>query len=63
LLIEFNLSDLIQNEIIEKKLSGFKKKFKLDNLLNLADILRQSEKYLRANVNPRLALENIAISF
>lgn len=63
LLIEFNLSDLIQNEIIEKKLSGFKKKFKLDNLLNLADILKQSEKYLRANVNPRLALENIAISF
>lgn len=62
LLIEFNLSDLIQNEIIEKKLSGFKKKFKLDNLLNLADILRQSEKYLRANVNPRLALENIAIN-
>ncbi len=62
LLIEFNHADLIQHEIVGDELMALKRKLNLKNLLHLSDILRESEKYLEANVNPKLVLENIAIN-
>jgi DNA polymerase-3 subunit delta' len=62
LLIEFNQADLIQHEIVGDELMAVKKRLNLKNLLNLSDILRESDKYLEANVNPKLVLENIAVS-
>lgn len=62
MLIEFNQADLIQHEIIGDELMAAKRKLSLRSLLNLLDTLRESEKYLEANVNPKLVLENIAIS-
>lgn len=62
LLLEFSNRDLIQHEIISKELMKAKEKFKINNLLDLIKNLKQANNYLRANVNPRLVLENIAIN-
>ncbi|GAF95032.1 unnamed protein product, partial [marine sediment metagenome] len=43
-------------------LNKIKNKFKLNNLLKIAKSFRQAEEYLRANVSPKLVLENIAIN-
>jgi len=63
MLMELNLADLIQHEAFIKDLAELKNKLNLKALLNLINILKESRKYLAANVNPRLALENVAISF
>jgi len=62
ILIEYNLNYLIQHEILLEKILRIKNKLNLKNLLNIAEILERSNKYLEANVNPRLVLENIAIN-
>lgn len=62
LLLKFNHSDLIQHEIALKELTAAKDKFNLANLLNLTDVLRQADKYIKANVSPKLVLEQVAIS-
>ena len=63
MLRELNLVDLIQHEAFSKELEAIKSKFSLPSLLNLINVLKQSREYLAANVNPRLALENVAVSF
>lgn len=62
LLLKFNHGDLIQHEIALKELTAAKEKLKLENMLNLTVALRRADEYIRANVNPKLVLENIAIS-
>jgi DNA polymerase III subunit delta' len=63
MLMELNLTDLIQHEAFIKELEAVKNRFNLPALLNFINILKQSRKYLAANVNPKLALENAAVSF
>ncbi|MFA6306925.1 MAG: DNA polymerase III subunit [Patescibacteria group bacterium] len=63
MLMELNLSDLIQHEAFAKELEAVKNKLSLKTLLNLINVLKQSREYLAANVNPRLALESVAVSF
>lgn len=62
MLMELNLTDLIQHEAFIKELEAVKNKLNLKLLLNLINILKQSREYLAANVNPRLALESVAVS-
>mgnify|MGYP001558009498 CR=1 FL=1 len=63
MLMELNLTDLIQHEPFSQELAEVKSKLNLKALLNLINILKQSREYLAANVNPKLALENVAVSF
>ncbi|MBI2459705.1 MAG: hypothetical protein HYV53_04110, partial [Parcubacteria group bacterium] len=46
-----------------QELAEVKNKLNLTALLNLVNSLKQSREYLAANVSPRLALENVAVSF
>jgi len=69
MLMELNLADLIQHEAFAKELEALKNKLNLPtgqaglpSLLNLINVLKQGREYLSANVNPRLALENVAVS-
>jgi len=61
LLTEFGQSELMQHLLFDKEFNKIKIKFKIDKLLGLVKNLRQAEKYLEANVNPKLVLEQIAI--
>lgn len=63
MLLELNLADLIQHQAFIKELEQLKNKFNIKALLNLVNVLKQSRGYLAANVSPRLALENAAVSF
>lgn len=62
LLLEFNQIDLIQHEITHKDFQVSEKKISLNNLLNLTDALRRANEYLKANINPKIVLEQIAIN-
>ncbi len=70
MLLDLELADLIQHEAFAGELSAAKGKLNLPagqaslkSLLNLINVLKQSREYLAANVNPKLALENVAVSF
>ena len=63
MLMELNLADLIQHEAFDKELEALKNKLNLKALLNLINVLKQGREYLAANVNPKLVLENVAVSF
>src|SRR3989344_1561285 len=57
LLLELEQNDLISNEIVRADLVKIKEKYKTGQLLKISTGLRQAEKYLLANVNPKLVLE------
>ena len=63
MLMELNLTDLIQHQAFIKELEPLKNKLNLKALLNLINVLKQGREYLAVNVNPKLALENAAVSF
>lgn len=60
LLMEFNNKNLVQHEIVNQELE--KTKIGTGRIINLMNSLKQGQKYLRANVNPKLVLENIVIN-
>ena len=62
LLLEFNQDDLIQHLSFADELNKVKAKFAIKDLLNLEKNLRHAKKYLDANVNPKLVLENVAVN-
>ena len=62
MLTELNMADLIQHEAFNKELAEVKNRLSLKSLLNLINILKQTKEYLAYNVNPKLALENVAAS-
>lgn len=62
ILLNYGLDDLARNHILEEELEKVKNKFSARNLLDLSEFLRQAEIYLRANVNPKTVLEQIAIN-
>ena len=63
MLLQYDLADLIQHQPFEKELAAVKSKLNLKALINLLKFLKQARQYLAANVNPRLALESVAVSF
>jgi DNA polymerase-3 subunit delta' len=62
MLIKLNLVDLIQHEAFIKELEESKNKLNLSAILDLINAFKNSRKYLAANVNPKMVLENVAIS-
>jgi DNA polymerase III subunit delta' len=62
LLLESGAGDLIQHEELRKKFDGLKAEAGGARWLKACGLLKLGEKYLRANVNPKLVLENIAIN-
>lgn len=60
MLMKLNLPDLIQHERFASELEPAKNRLELKFLLNLIDVLKQSEEYIAANVNPRLAMDSVA---
>ncbi|MFH1522430.1 MAG: AAA family ATPase [Patescibacteria group bacterium] len=66
LLLNFGHNNLIQHEVVADKLEKVKDKFGFTysgiNLLKIVKTLKIGKEYLKANVNPRLVLENIAVS-
>ncbi|MDD4900570.1 MAG: hypothetical protein PHS62_00450 [Patescibacteria group bacterium] len=61
-LLELDLVDLVQHQAFSKELAASKNKLSLKSLLNLISALKQAKGYIGANVNPKLALENVAVS-
>ncbi|MEK7203281.1 MAG: AAA family ATPase [Patescibacteria group bacterium] len=62
LFLFFEQDDLIQHHIFAEKLKLMKNNFDIHGLLKLSDLLKQIKKFIKANVSPKLALEQIAIN-
>lgn len=62
ILLDLNLVDLIQHEAFNKELAEVKNRLSLKALLRLISVLKQARIYLANNVNPKLTLENVAVS-
>ncbi|MBU1349769.1 MAG: hypothetical protein ABII94_04215 [Patescibacteria group bacterium] len=67
LLLDSGHTDLIQHQIVSDELHQIVKinieaEKNSDNLLKLMQILEKAKQYLKANVNPKLVLENAASS-
>lgn len=62
MLMELNLADLVQHQAFAEELTEAKSKLNLKSLLNLINVLKQAKEYIGANVSPKLALENVAVS-
>jgi DNA polymerase-3 subunit delta' len=59
--IDFSHFNLIQHEIFLEKLEEAKKRYKLAEILKLANYFKEAKINLQANVNPKLVLENLVI--
>lgn len=62
LLLSANNGNLIQHEPYRRKMDGLKNSLTGARLLKLSEALKRGEKYIRANVSPKLVLENIAVN-
>jgi DNA polymerase III subunit delta' len=62
LLLSANNGDLIQHEPLRQKMTALSSGANGLRWLKLSRELREGERYLQANVNPKLVLENIAIN-
>lgn len=60
LLLSYNHGNLIQHEIFTKELNILKEKLGQKRIIYLFENLSIAEKYIKANVNSRLALEAVA---
>jgi len=63
MLLDLNLPDLLRHESFSQELLAAKGKLNLPALLSLQKALKQAKVYLAANVSPKLALEQVAVSF
>lgn len=62
LLFYFGQKNLIQHQELVLKYQDLNGKIKIENILNLFKILEKSSDYFKANVNPKLSLEQIVIN-
>jgi DNA polymerase-3 subunit delta' len=64
LLLDFGQENLIQNHVFFEELSKQKLKFGrgVNEFLKIIKNFEKGKKYIKANVNPRLVLENIAVN-
>jgi DNA polymerase III subunit delta' len=60
-LMNFNLANLIQHEQIAEKIEAAKNSLRHSKFIDLYHILKEAKANISANVNPGLALENVAI--
>ncbi len=63
LLLEYSFNNLIQNYIKVDKLKALKARISVFDILRMAKAIKQAEKNIAANVNPKLALEEVALAF
>ncbi|MFH1661611.1 MAG: hypothetical protein ABIA02_00730 [Candidatus Falkowbacteria bacterium] len=63
LLLENNQDDLVQHLSFKDDMKKIKEKINAKTFMEFIKNLRRSEEYLNANVNPKLVLENVVISF
>lgn len=63
LLLEYSFNNLIQNYIRFDKLKALKARVSVLDILRLAKAIKLAEKNIAANVNPKLALEEVALAF
>lgn len=61
-LVNLGEIDLVQHEVVINELQSLKSVFSLARLVKLSELLTQAEVYLKSNVNPRLVLEEVAMS-
>jgi len=59
--MEFSHFNLIQHEIFLEKLEEAKKFYSLEEILKLASFFKEAFENLKANVNPKLVLEELVI--
>jgi len=62
MLLEYGHIDLVQHKILEEQLERIRNRFTFRHLLNFNKTLEKGRENLFANVNPKLVLENIALS-
>lgn len=62
LLLSSNNGDIIQHEDQREKISAAGQSLGLSGILKIFKLLKKGEEQIRANVNPKLVLENIAIN-
>jgi DNA polymerase-3 subunit delta' len=60
-LVNYNEGDLIQHEVLREEIEKLRSSFNINNLLKIFSSLNEAKQYLRANVNPKLALEGVAV--
>ena len=58
----FGQDDLIQHYAFAKELERARDKIDIIGLLKLFSLLKQAREFIKANVNPKLALEQVAIN-
>ncbi|MBU0646830.1 MAG: hypothetical protein ABIE46_02200 [Patescibacteria group bacterium] len=63
LFLFFGQDDLIQHQMFIEELQLMRHKMSVQSLFKLIDLLKQAKEFIKANVSPKLALENVAISF
>ncbi len=63
LLIKIFSVNLIKNIFIQKELERLATKYSINQLKELIDKIRSTQKYLRQNINPQLAMENLVLNF
>ena len=61
LLLKYGFFNIIQNQMHEQKIEQIKNNLSINKILLIINSLLISQKYLHANVNPKLVLENIAV--
>ncbi|PIR13654.1 hypothetical protein COV49_01435 [Candidatus Falkowbacteria bacterium CG11_big_fil_rev_8_21_14_0_20_39_10] len=62
LLSYFGNDDLTQYEIFRQNFSLLKDKIQPARILKIIEILKEAQEQITANVNPKLALENVAVN-
>jgi DNA polymerase-3 subunit delta' len=63
ILIKVSLENLTTNDRLSSELTALAGRYPLARLIKLISEINQSQRYLGANVNPRLVLENLVLSF
>ena len=62
ILMENNYGNIIQHKIVETDLKNVRVKMTQAQAVNILEFIKDCEKKLAANVNPRLVLESVAIN-
>jgi len=62
LLLEYGFNNLLQHQYLEADILRLKAGFSLPKLVKVFEIMKKSRDYLKANVNPKLVLDNVAVS-
>ncbi len=62
ILVDFGQEDLVQHEIVLEELSRQARQVRLPAAVRLLESIRRAEEYLRANVNAKSVLEQVAMA-